>query len=242
MKKIIWLIIVLCGFVLNLQAQRSSVVELSKYAQEEYQGTLYRVRNFHTTQDKQPALVIYLHGASGRGDDNTSQMKQGGIKLIEDYLVSHKMNACFIVPQCPTGYIWAGDPESPAYIQNLIPLIDYIVKEKKIDKSRIYLLGVSAGGQGIWKLTAAYPDRFAACLVASGQAIGYQAQDFGKTPFYITVGSEEKNRVPRLSRWYRELNRSISDVRFDILQGLGHGEACTQAFTEERLDWIFSHK
>ena len=35
MKKIFWLILVLCGFVLNLQAQRSPVVELSKYVPEE---------------------------------------------------------------------------------------------------------------------------------------------------------------------------------------------------------------
>lgn len=98
MKKIFLLFLVLCGFVLNLQAQRSPVVELSKYAPEEYKRTLYRVHNFDTDNTKQPALVMYLHGASGRGNDNTSQMKQGGIKLIEDYLVSHKMNACFVVP------------------------------------------------------------------------------------------------------------------------------------------------
>ncbi|MCQ2198069.1 MAG: hypothetical protein MJZ60_11165 [Bacteroidaceae bacterium] len=60
MKKIIMLFLVLYGFVLNLQAQRSPVVELSKYAPEEYKGTLYRMRNFGTDNTKQPALVSDL--------------------------------------------------------------------------------------------------------------------------------------------------------------------------------------
>ncbi len=59
-----------------------------------------------------------------------------------------------ISPQCPTGARWD--------IEVLITLLKDIVANHSIDKRRIYLTGLSMGGQGTWQLANTYPEWFAA--------------------------------------------------------------------------------
>ena len=46
----------------------------------------YREARIDAENNDKPALVIYMHGASGRGSDNTRQMRQHGIYSIYDYM------------------------------------------------------------------------------------------------------------------------------------------------------------
>lgn len=66
----------------------------------------YRVA--HTSGMGNPALVIYLHGGSSKGNDNDTQMKEAGIDSIANYLALKKLNAVYLVPQCPSDKSWGG--------------------------------------------------------------------------------------------------------------------------------------
>ena len=63
----------------------------------------YRVAHFNPDSlPGKPALVLYLHSANGRGADNISQFqRQKAIDSIYSYMVTHRMNVLFLVPQCP---------------------------------------------------------------------------------------------------------------------------------------------
>jgi len=57
----------------------------------------------------------------------------------------------------------------------LFALIDKLVAEKKIDPSRIYVIGFSMGGTGTWQTIAARKDFFAAAIpVAGGRLFPWQ--------------------------------------------------------------------
>ncbi|MCM1518448.1 MAG: hypothetical protein NC117_07395 [Pseudoflavonifractor sp.] len=43
-------------------------------------------------------VLLYLHGGSGQGDDNKSQMRTPAIKDIYGYLVNSGKNFTFLVP------------------------------------------------------------------------------------------------------------------------------------------------
>ena len=48
-------------------------------------------------------LVLFLHGAGERGDDNAAQLKHG----VREFVKRQAEHPCFlIVPQCPTGKRW----------------------------------------------------------------------------------------------------------------------------------------
>ncbi len=55
--------------------------------------------------DKKIPLVLFLHGAGERGNDNTNQVKHGAINLIR-YAQSNEA-AVIIFPQCPKEKKWA---------------------------------------------------------------------------------------------------------------------------------------
>ncbi len=50
----------------------------------------YRKCVMNTSDDTEPALVIYLHGGSCKGDDNRTQMKEKAIETITRYLLDKK--------------------------------------------------------------------------------------------------------------------------------------------------------
>ena len=51
-------------------------------------------------------VVLFLHGAGERGDDNASQLIHGGKLFATDYL-QEKFPAIVIFPQCPKDSYWS---------------------------------------------------------------------------------------------------------------------------------------
>ena len=194
------------------------------------------------------ALVVYLHGNSGSGDDNLSQMGHEAIYSIYDYLKAKHFNAVLVVPQCPEDFSWAGvtgrDGEVRAKPFNpyVKALIDSCVTAMGIDRSRIYLLGASMGAQGVWKMLEDNPDTFAAAFCASGSGRDLSIKNLEKTPVYITRGSEERDRRGEgISELAAKINENGGEAKFELLEGMNHHQATREAFTEERLQWVFSH-
>src|SRR4051794_30573212 len=66
---------------------------------------LLKPRPFDASQ-KYP-LVIFLHGAGERGDDNTRQLVHGMNDFTSDQIMA-RYPAFVIAPQCPEGQAWGG--------------------------------------------------------------------------------------------------------------------------------------
>jgi dienelactone hydrolase len=121
-------------------------------------------------------------------------------------------------------------------------LIDSCITAMGIDRSRIYLLGASMGAQGVWKMLEDNPDTFAAAFCASGSGRDLSIKNLEKTPVYITRGSEERDRRGEgISELVAKINENGGEAKFELLEGMNHPQATREAFTEERLQWVFSH-
>lgn len=188
------------------------------------------------TQQK-PILVIYLHGGLKRGSDNVRQMNEDAIYTIADYLCRNRINAFMIVPQCPDSLTWG--VQTNEIIKNLV---DEYMNKGKVDPNRIYLMGGSMGGTGVWKMASAYPYLFAAVMPEAGNPDTVDAALLANTPVYTVMGTGDNlmNIAPVTSFMERlkELNR---ETILDVENGWSHIKTCTESYTDKRLNWIFNH-
>ena len=137
-----------------------------------------------------PALIIQLHGAGERGnggDDLDKVLVHGFSKIAND---ENLKDAILVMPQCPSESFWAARVES---IRNFI---DRMICEYSIDKTRIYLCGLSMGGFGTWYTAMAYPDLFAAIAPCCGGGMSWNA-DVLKMPIWAFHGLADTVVSPR---------------------------------------------
>lgn len=212
------------------------------------------------------ALVIFMHSAGGRGDDNLSHLAMPAVKAIHDYLKKQNIHAYFIAPQCPRTAAWngvapggdrpRGDGSSPMrplfvdrkeklkdttpYVEYLMPFLREYVANHPISASKIYILGASMGAAGVWELLVQNPGFFAAAMPASGAYRGKNLTPLKYTPIVCTTGTEE-NTYNKNKRVIEKLQSAGADATFIPLSGLRHVDACNRAFTTENLDLLFSH-
>jgi predicted peptidase len=205
-------------------------------------------------------LVIFLHGAIEKGNDNEAQLAIGARFFLRDSI--RKNYPAFIVfPQCPADDAWAyfenrvdfttgfaADWNFPfrktatAVTSTLMKLIDFLSSKDSVDKKRIYIAGLSQGGMGVLDIIARDPERFAAALSICGAGDPATTRLFaGKVALWLFHGDQDKVVPPDFSRqFYKRLKRANSNVRYSEYKDVEHN-SWSKAFTEpDLMKWLFS--
>ncbi len=207
----------------------------------EHDGLLYQELSYNNAEKGKALLVIYLHSRHASGNDNRKQLSQTSVQEIEKYLRKNAISAYFLVPQCPEDYEWDGRNGKSGFTDKVENLITLYLNTKDIDTNRVYICGASMGACGTWKLLKDNPKLFAAALIASGRAQHEKPSDYTDTPLYVTVGSEERS-YDALKWFTTEIRKAGGNVKFDVLFGQKHRNACDNAFSEYRIKWLFSQE
>lgn len=195
-----------------------------------------KVEICHSDAEK-PALVLYLHGGSSRGSDNEAQLKENAVSVIYQYLFDRDIAATFIVPQCPSGGAWTSQNRK---VVN--ELLKSYVNEGTVDADRIYVLGGSMGGTGTWCQLSYFPDFYAAAMPVAGNPTGMNAANVATTPVLTVMGTADAMMsIPDVETFMADVIAAGGMVQLDTVEGWSHPTTCEQSFTNERLDWLFSH-
>ncbi len=154
----------------------------------------YRIYAPSNYQKKQCSMLLFLHGAGERGCDNTKHISIH-TELISRIINSKDLrgNCVILAPQCPEKMQWVNTPwENGSYsfektpirepMACLVELLEYIGLRYNIDKSRIYIAGMSMGGYGTWNMLMIYPNKFAAAIIVCGAADISQAEKIKHIP------------------------------------------------------------
>src|SRR5215469_10078957 len=94
-------------------------------------------------------LVLWLHGAAGRGTDNVLQISAGnalGTHIWTRPENQAKFPTFVLAPQCSPDQVWGrpvGPPEPPAPLRLALEILRAVRKEYNIDPHRIYVAGQS---------------------------------------------------------------------------------------------------
>ncbi len=199
-------------------------------------------------------LVIFLHGAGERGDDNELQLAEG-VKEFAKPEARKKHPAFVIAPQCALNNSWGHikkidghltllkTPEPTLYTGLTLELAEALPKEFRIDPKRIYITGLSMGGFGTWDVLARYPDRFAAALPICGGGIEDTAASFAKVPIWVFHGAVDPEVEVELSRHMVEaLRKAGGKPGYTEYPDVGH-ESWDQTYRNpDVLDWLFAQK
>jgi predicted peptidase len=190
-------------------------------------------------------LVIFLHGAGERGNDNEEHLKH--IEILFSVNTLNKYPCYVIAPQCPKKQVWSnlmlGKPFSPIPtrpMQLFIEVYDKILKELPIDPSRIYVTGVSMGGYGTWDLLARFPTRFAGAVPICGGGDEKTAGLIKNIPIWAFHGALDETVPPRHSRKMIAAIQALGGTPgYTEYPGVKH-PSWNQAYKEPMLmAWLF---
>lgn len=182
-------------------------------------------------------LFVHLHGASSRADSVAPGQVEIAAKTITapDWYQDHP--CVVLVPTCPPDPMAWGRDE---ILSKLEALIDDLVTQLPIDRSRIYLSGYSMGGQGIGKLIERRPALYAAALFADG---GPKDSWVGQTKaamWSYYSGEEDTSDVEGLQQRFRE---DGIEFRATILPDAKHnGIHWFLARDPQVWQWLFEQK
>jgi predicted peptidase len=202
------------------------------------------------TRARRWPVILFLHGSGERGTDGILQTSIG----LGDGIRRHaeRWPAIVVFPQAPPDYRWHGRIAHLA-----LAALDRTLREFSTDPDRVYLVGVSAGGNGVWNLAYRTPERFAALVAVCGwvqptaerreailppdSGIPYPviARRIRSLSAWIWHG-EADSVVPveESRRMAAALRETGADVTYTELPGVGH-ESWVQAFDSPELPrWL----
>ncbi|PHR91476.1 MAG: alpha/beta hydrolase [Blastopirellula sp.] len=149
----------------NIIAAENDWVELHKPAT--YKNLPYRLMSpiDLDAQQKYP-VIVSLHGAGGKGNDNRKQLKDWNKQLADKQL--RKDYPCYVLAPQSKG-LWN---------ETQLQQIKDIIKDlPAVDMNRIYILGHSMGGHGTFIMIQIDPSYFAAAAPSAGTGLK-RTEDF----------------------------------------------------------------
>jgi hypothetical protein len=129
-------------------------------------------------------LFISLHGGGGTAAAVNDEQWENQITLAGTYKPE---DGIYLAPRAPTDNwdCWHGAGVDPL----LERLINALVAAGTVDPDRVYLMGYSAGGDGVYALAPRMADRFAAASMMAGHPNGISLNGVRNLPFSIQVGA-----------------------------------------------------
>jgi predicted peptidase len=248
--------------LLSAQAfsQDLSLFEKKTYTSPEGQVLPYRIlypEGFDKA--KKYPLVLFLHGAGERGNDNEKQLTHGAKLFLSDQN-RKQYPAIVIFPQCPAESFWStvkiDNTKTPreftfdytrkpnVALVSAIEVVKQTIAAGSVDKKRAYIAGLSMGGMGTFEALYLYPKMFSAALpiCGGGDATHYDKR-IKKTSFWVFHGAVDAVVDVKYSRQMVErLKQLKADVRYSEYPDVNHN-SWDNAFAEpDFMKWMFDHK
>jgi predicted peptidase len=220
------------------------------YTGGDYQNETFKYRLLKPAkveEGKKYPVVLFLHGAGERGNDNLAQLKYFPEYMLSDE--NREKHACYVIaPQCREGKSWArrSDPSSEPseQMQVAVQALRDTVKDYPVDAKRIYLTGLSMGGYGSWDLAVRHPDWFAAVVPICGGGDESQADKIKNIPIWAWHGdADDAVPVEESRRMIEAIKAAGGSPKYTELKGVGHN-SWTPAYTDPQgvVPWMFEQR
>ncbi len=161
-------------------------------------------RSFGEARDGKHSLWITMHG----GGQGTAQQNDANWR---GYWGRYEFppGSINVAPRAPanTWNMWFVKEVDGLFDR----LIDDMVLERGVDPDRVYLIGYSAGGDGVYQLAPRMADRFAAAGMCAGHPNQVTPEGLRNLPFYLYMGGED-------SAYHRNTVVGEFSAKLDALQ------------------------
>lgn len=241
-----FLIFILLSFISISSLSSQSKAEYEKHVYINAHGDTLQYRLLlpinHSDSIAYP-LIIFLHGISGCGSDNEQQLQYCWDVFLRDS-IRVQYPAIVVFPQASKSESWytkgRDGVRKPLVLVN--ELVDDFFSEGRVDAKRLYVIGISNGGYGTFKMIEYWPNRYAAAIPICGGSDVNAAEKYAKnTAVWIFHGENDKSVLAELSREaYKVLQDEGCEVYYTEYPDVGHN-SWDPAFKEPKIfSWLFS--
>jgi predicted peptidase len=200
-------------------------------------------------------VILFLHGAGERGSDGYMQTQVGLAPAIRQN--PSRFPAIAVFPQAPSESSWTG-----AVARMAMAALEQTMGEYQTDPARVYLTGLSMGGNGTWYVAYRNPKRFAAIApicgwispgfwktadpvvpADSGETFSAFGRQLRQTPSWIFHGEVDPVVPAEESRkTFAALRAAGGAVQYTELPGTGHN-SWDAAYASPRFwTWLFAQR
>ncbi|MBI1325774.1 alpha/beta hydrolase [bacterium] len=172
----------------------------------------FTYKTFGEKPENGRSLWISMHGGGGAPKAVNDRQWENQKKLYT------LQEGIYLVPRAPTDTwnLW-----HEGHIDTMFArLIEDMVVVEGVDPNKVYIMGYSAGGDGVYQLAPRMADRLAAAAMMAGHPNETQPQGLRNLPFALLMGGDDKayNRNAIAREWAGKLEK----LRENDLGGYTH--------------------
>lgn len=202
---------------------------------------------------KKYPLIVFFHGMGDRGTDNWKQLRNGPDAIL-DYVDRKGIEAFFLAGQVPPKERWenkvpgcrertASEQPNPT-MRLTFALIDKLIAEQAIDPARVYLIGISMGGFGVWDAVQRRPELFAAAMPMCGGGDVSRAARTKDLPIWCFHGDSDRNVSVKYSRDMVAAIKAAGGkvIKYREYPGMGHRCDIPTLRDDTVYEWLFAQR
>jgi predicted peptidase len=220
----------------------------------QHKSLLYRFFAPKVAEGKKYPLILSLHGAGGKGNDNLKNLKPWNGNISTDAFQA-KYPCYIVVPQSDQPWkvpgtmpdisaeeiatysktwqkIVTGRPSiagkaTGGKLGLVFELLDTLALDLPIDPDRVYVLGHSMGGAGTYESLAMQPNRFAAGVPCAGLLAPWRDPAlFKHVPVWAFHGDRDTTvPYPVSVELFDKVKQAGGNMKLTTLGEVGHGSA-----------------
>lgn len=200
-------------------------------------------------------LLVFFHGAGGRGNNNTGQLTDAGaVNAFEKESLRLKRKSHIFAGQVPKGEKWVNTswsllghriPKISVSMKMALEAIDIYIQNpsNQVDTNRIYAMGLSMGGYGTWDAIQRRPNFFAAAVPICGGGDKSIAKELAHLPIWAWHGDKDTVIKPSRSRDMIEaITKAGGSPKYSEIKGRGHNSWVDCWKSEKMWSWLYSQR
>jgi pimeloyl-ACP methyl ester carboxylesterase len=190
-------------------------------------------KNYDSNSSQKWPLILFLADAGDRGDDVQIVRHVGLAGLIAQ---GKQLPAIVVTPVCPISDFWR-----PRVLSRLL---DEVCVKYAVDPDRIYVTGISAGGDATWGLGCLQPERFAALAPINGEGDFADAARLKNIPLWTFQGLKDDMVPPPMTiNMAGAIRQAGGHPHLTLYPDAGHAEAWDLAYgTDALYTWMLAQK
>jgi acetyl esterase/lipase len=178
-------------------------------------------------------LILYLHGNAQLGNDLRLVRDSGLAAVISR---GRQVPAIVVSPQIALGESWSS--------RVLSQLLDEVSAKYRVDLDRVYLTGISAGGDAVWALADDQPGRFAALAPVAGEGDPTEAVRIKDIPTWVFQGAKDEVVPPvQVINMVNALRQAGGHTHLTLFPNARHGKSWDLTYDTDALyPWLLAQK
>ena len=184
-------------------------------------------------QGKRYPVILMLHGAGGRGNDMEMIIRDNPyFKITQEQYPDFPFIT--VAPQCNQNN-WFD------HFESLRMLVRWVYENPFTEQDRIYGMGVSMGGYGIWQLAMSMPKFFAAIVPICGGGMYWNAARLVNVPVWAHHGEiDHVVKVEESIKMVEAVKKQGGEAMLTVYPDTDHNSWTPTFSNPEVFEWLLS--